>query len=167
MQWIQRLALRANLWITPFGRFSCTYISGDGMNPRNYRVASYLPHRLVDYVHRHCYCYECNMPLGIVRSVRVQVQSYIRGTVHFFVSYVSDGESRARIYRDREIDQLEIIDDRVGLTEITNNLTLMEEEIRQAERWYSDGDFYLDFLKQQYFAFARDIKAILRAHGYR
>jgi len=137
------------------------------MNPKNYRVAKHVPHRLRDYQHRHCYCFKDSVPLGMVREIRVQVQSYLKGTVHFFVSYLSDGVSRAQIYRDSEVHQLEIIDDRVGLTEITDNLRLMEEEIRQAERWYSDGDFYLDFLKQQYFAFARDIKAILRAHGYR
>ena len=74
----------------------------------------------------------------------------------------------AQIYKDGEIELLEIIDDRVELTEIAANLTRMEEEIRQVESWgYMDGDTYLDFIKREYFSFVKDIPAILRIHGYR
>jgi hypothetical protein len=98
----------------------------------------------------------------------VKPGSYLKGTVHFFVSYLSGGVSRAQIYKNGEIELLEIIDDRVSLTELSDNLTLMEAEILQVQRCgYSDGDFYLDFLRQEYFAFARDIPSILAVHGYR
>jgi len=138
------------------------------MNPKNYRVATHLPHRLGEYLHHHCYCFKDHVSLGIVREIRAMPVSYIKGTVHFFVSYLSDGVSRAQIYKDGEISLLEIVDDRVSLTEIADNLTKMEAEIVQVLRCgYTDGDFYLDFLKHQYFAYAKDIKAILRTHGYR
>lgn len=137
------------------------------MNKRSYKVAKHIPHRLSEYVHHHCFCYKDSVSLGTVRGIGVKPGSYLKGTVLFFVSYLSDGVSRAQIYKDGEISLLEIVDDRVSLTEIAGNLTKMEAEIRRAEHWYSDGDTYLDFLKDMYFSYARDIPAILRVHGYR
>jgi hypothetical protein len=137
------------------------------MNPRNYRIASHVPRRLSDYKHRHCYDHRISLSLGIVRDVKVVKNSYLRPTVLFLVSYLNDGVSMLHICKGMEFDFIEIVDDRVSLTEITANLNSMEEEIRQAGRWYSDGDFYLDFLKTQYYTFAKYIPAILRTHGYR
>jgi len=137
------------------------------MNLRHHKIATHLPHRLAEYRHSHCFCFKDNRSLGIVRGIKVMRHSYLKNSIHYFVSYVARGVSMAQIYKDGEIELLEIIDDRVELTEISANLTKMEAEIHQAEHWYSDGDSYLDFIKGEYFSFAKDVPAILRLQGYR
>jgi hypothetical protein len=114
---------------------------------KGYKIASHLPHRLDDYLHRVCYCQKDRRRLGLVIKIEATVASWLTGETHYVVHYVDECDTAAQIYLGDEIQLLEIKKDDLTLAKICFGLNMVHTLVIQAreEESYSYNGYCRDY----------------------